>query len=151
ARRGASVKMMEVEWLHSAKKVSTPLSGLSRPIPRALWHRWRRGLGREPRHWPHWCVSGRIYRQDGRSRISSSAPQYPLRPTGAPAPEIDARITEIDRRLKAEFPDFSALARPEPLSIEDAAQLLHPDEALVLLLAGDAQETFVWALTRTGA
>jgi CHAT domain-containing protein/Tfp pilus assembly protein PilF len=65
--------------------------------------------------------------------------------------EIDARTAEIDGRLKAEFPDFFALARPEPLSIEDAAQVLHPDEALVLLLAGHAEETFVWALTRDGA
>jgi CHAT domain-containing protein/tetratricopeptide (TPR) repeat protein len=65
--------------------------------------------------------------------------------------EIDARTAEIDKRLKAEFPDFLALARPDPLSIEDTAQLLHPDEALVLLLAGHAEETFVWALTREGA
>jgi tetratricopeptide (TPR) repeat protein/CHAT domain-containing protein len=65
--------------------------------------------------------------------------------------EIDARIPEIDRRLKGEFPNFFALARPEPLSIEDTAQLLHSDEALVLLLAGHAEETFVWALTREGA
>jgi CHAT domain-containing protein len=64
--------------------------------------------------------------------------------------EIEARIDEIDMRFKVEFPNFSALARPEPLSIEDAAQLLHPDEALVLFLAGDTDETFAWALTREG-
>jgi hypothetical protein len=65
--------------------------------------------------------------------------------------EIDARITESDRRLKAEFPEFFALSRPEPLSIEDTAQLLRPDEALVLLLAGHPEEAFVWALTRDGS
>src|SRR5262249_10529328 len=65
--------------------------------------------------------------------------------------EIDARVAEIDRRLKVEFPEFFALSKPEPLLIEDAAQLLHPDEALVVLLAGHAEETFVWALTRDGS
>jgi tetratricopeptide (TPR) repeat protein len=65
--------------------------------------------------------------------------------------EIDARVAEIDRRLKVEFPEFFALSKPEPLSIEDATQLLHPDEALVVLLAGHAEETFVWALTRNGS
>ena len=57
---------------------------------------------------------------------------------------------QLDQRLKAEFPDFFALARPDPLPIEDAAQLLHPEEALILLSAGHAEETFVWALTRDG-
>jgi hypothetical protein len=28
---------------------------------------------------------------------------------------IDARIGEIDRRLAADFPDYAALARPQPL------------------------------------
>jgi CHAT domain-containing protein/Flp pilus assembly protein TadD len=65
--------------------------------------------------------------------------------------EIDVRITEIDHRLKAEFPDFFALAKPDPMSIEDAAQLLHPDEALVLLLARHDEETFIWAVTRDGS
>jgi tetratricopeptide (TPR) repeat protein len=65
--------------------------------------------------------------------------------------EIHARVAEIDRRLMVEFPEFFALSKPEPLSIEHAAKLLHTDEALVVLLAGHAEETFVWALTREGS
>jgi CHAT domain-containing protein/Tfp pilus assembly protein PilF len=65
--------------------------------------------------------------------------------------KIDARVAAIDSRLKAEFPQFFALTRPEPLSTLEAAELLHPDEALVLLLPGDDAHTFVWALTRDGA
>jgi CHAT domain-containing protein/tetratricopeptide (TPR) repeat protein len=66
------------------------------------------------------------------------------------AAEIDARVAAIDARLKAEFPQFFALTCPEPLSTSEAAELLYPDEALVLLLAGDDEATFVWALTRDG-
>src|SRR5262245_42045450 len=65
--------------------------------------------------------------------------------------ERPVRVKEIDRRLKVEFPEFFALSKPEPLSIEEATQLLHQDEALVVLLAGHAEETFVWALTRDGS
>jgi tetratricopeptide (TPR) repeat protein len=66
------------------------------------------------------------------------------------AAEIEARIAQIDSRLKVEFPEFFALARPESLSIEDATKLLRPDEALILMLAGHAEENFVWAVTREG-
>ena len=65
--------------------------------------------------------------------------------------EIDARIAEIDRRLAVEFPGYFALATPAPLSIAEAGALLGHDEALVVLLAGNAQETFVFAVTREAA
>ena len=66
---------------------------------------------------------------------------------------IDKRITEIDQRLKSDFPDYAALANPEPLTIEEVQKLLGPDEALVLLLDTPKvnpapAETFIWAVTR---
>ncbi len=64
---------------------------------------------------------------------------------------IDSRIADIDRRLKADFPNYFALASPEPLSIEVAANLLTDDEALVVLVAGHTEETYVFAVTRHGA
>ena len=47
---------------------------------------------------------------------------------------IDARIGEIDRRLAADFPDYAALARPQPLGVEQVQAELRADEALVLFL-----------------
>ncbi len=67
---------------------------------------------------------------------------------------IDARIGSIDQRLKTEFPDYAALARPEPLSVAQVQADLKSDEALVLFLDTDArkptpEETFVWVVTKT--
>jgi CHAT domain-containing protein/tetratricopeptide (TPR) repeat protein len=69
---------------------------------------------------------------------------------------IDARIAGIDKRLAAEFPDYAALASPEPLSVADVQAQLGADEALVLFLDTDdrfsavaPEETFIWVVTRT--
>jgi CHAT domain-containing protein/Tfp pilus assembly protein PilF len=67
---------------------------------------------------------------------------------------IDARIADIDKRLVAEFPDYAALSRPEPLSAEDVQVQLRPDEALILFLdtpewKPTPEETFVWVVTKT--
>ncbi|MCB1512661.1 MAG: CHAT domain-containing protein, partial [Hyphomicrobiaceae bacterium] len=69
---------------------------------------------------------------------------------------IDKRIAEIDVRLKAEFPDYAALANPEPLSIAQVQAQLRPDEALVLFLDTPAwkptpEETFIWVVTKTAS
>jgi hypothetical protein len=47
---------------------------------------------------------------------------------------IDARIADIDKRLAAAIPDYAALVRPAPISVEDVQAQLRPDEALVLFL-----------------
>jgi CHAT domain-containing protein/tetratricopeptide (TPR) repeat protein len=67
---------------------------------------------------------------------------------------IDARITEIDKKLAADFPDYAALASPAPLSVEDVQAQLRPDEALVLFLdtpewKPTPEETFIWVVTKT--
>jgi len=67
---------------------------------------------------------------------------------------IDTRIGEIDQRLKAEFPDYATLARPEPLSVADVQAALRADEALVLFLdtperKPTPEETFIWFITKT--
>ncbi len=68
---------------------------------------------------------------------------------------IDERIGEIDKRLTKEFPDYSALADPEALSIEAAQAQLAANEALLVFFDTEsappiAEETFVWAVTKTG-
>ena len=67
---------------------------------------------------------------------------------------IDARIGEIDRRLAADFPDYAALARPQPLGVEQVQAELRADEALVLFLdtpewKPTPEETFIWVITKT--
>jgi len=69
---------------------------------------------------------------------------------------IDARLGEIDAALARDFPDYAALANPEPLTIAAVQALLAPGEALVLFLdappAGPLPEQgFAWAITRTDA
>ena len=69
---------------------------------------------------------------------------------------IDARLAEIDAKLKAEFPDFAALASPAPLPLAEAQALLGEDEALVLFLdtpekKPTPEETFIWVATRNEA
>ena len=67
---------------------------------------------------------------------------------------IDGRIGAIDRRLKSDFPDYAALATPQPLSIEEVQAQLSADEALVLVLdtperQPTPEETFIWVVTKT--
>ena len=69
---------------------------------------------------------------------------------------IDIRIAAIDVALKDKFPDYTALASPEPLSIPDLQKVLRVDEALVLTLDTDelrpvVEETFIWVVTKTEA
>jgi CHAT domain-containing protein/tetratricopeptide (TPR) repeat protein len=63
--------------------------------------------------------------------------------------EIDARRVEIDQTFERDFPDYSALSGPEPVSVEETKGLLQPDEALVQFTVDD-NETFVWAIARDG-
>jgi len=67
---------------------------------------------------------------------------------------IDARIAAIDLRLKVEFPDYAALASPEPLTVAQVQADLRLDEALVLFLdtpelKPTPEETFIWVVTKT--
>jgi CHAT domain-containing protein len=67
---------------------------------------------------------------------------------------IDARITDINKRLTADFPDYAALARTTPLTVEEVQAQLGADEALVLFLDTPAwqptpEETFIWVVTKT--
>src|SRR5262245_35000947 len=69
---------------------------------------------------------------------------------------IDARIIEIDKALARDFPEYSALASPEPISIVDVQAALHANEALVLFLdtvewKPTPEETFLWVINKTSA
>jgi CHAT domain-containing protein/Tfp pilus assembly protein PilF len=98
----------------------------------------------------------------GRDTIRTKAASQPREKRDQTAEEanaarlnaIDKRIGEIDQRLKAEFPDYAALASPAPLPLADVQALLGSDEALVLFLdtpewEPTPEETFVWVVTKT--
>lgn len=63
---------------------------------------------------------------------------------------LEARIGEIDGRLKREFPDYFALVNPEPLSIGDTQALLRPSEALVQFAVGP-KGTLAWLVGKSEA
>ena len=67
---------------------------------------------------------------------------------------IDTRIGEIDQRLRQDFPDYTALANPQPVALETAQRHLGENEALVMILDPDKAHddraaTFIWVVTRT--
>jgi hypothetical protein len=111
---------------------------------------------------PHWCANARTSRGEWRAKDKAliAALSQPSAQRDAAAERgfrnrlaaIDQRIAAIDKTLAHAFPDFTALAGAEPLSIPEIQQQLKPDEALILLLATEhldaaPEETFIWVVT----
>ena len=61
----------------------------------------------------------------------------------------ESKLAANTARLEREFPEYAALASPQPLEAEEVQQLLGADEALIFFLTGD-KESYVFALTRDG-
>ena len=64
--------------------------------------------------------------------------------------ETEGRLNAVAARIDKEFPNYTALAHPKPLTAEEVQKLLGTDEALIFFLAG-AKESYVLALTRRGS
>src|SRR5205814_896863 len=70
---------------------------------------------------------------------------------------IDQRLAAIDLSLARDYPEYTDLAYPVPITIAEAQALLSDSEALVLFLdsAGggpkSAEQTFVWVVTKNEA
>jgi CHAT domain-containing protein/tetratricopeptide (TPR) repeat protein len=47
---------------------------------------------------------------------------------------IESRLNAVDARLRAEFPEYFALIRPEALDVNAVRQLLAPDEAILMVV-----------------
>ncbi len=80
-------------------------------------------------------------RQD---RQRASAPHDALR---RQADAVARRLEEIDATLAVRFPQYAALVSAGPVSLREAAGLLRPDEAL-LLLVPTRDHVYVWTVTR---
>jgi CHAT domain-containing protein/Tfp pilus assembly protein PilF len=63
--------------------------------------------------------------------------------------DTESRLATIAAQLQQQFPDYAALASPQPLKVEETQKLLGADEALVFFLTGD-RESYVFAVTRDG-
>jgi tetratricopeptide (TPR) repeat protein/CHAT domain-containing protein len=62
--------------------------------------------------------------------------------------EADRQLTALNLRLAKEFPEYTALASPEPLSVAATQAELRPDEALVqFAITGD--DMLAWLVTKT--
>ncbi|HXI06067.1 MAG: CHAT domain-containing tetratricopeptide repeat protein [Bradyrhizobium sp.] len=61
--------------------------------------------------------------------------------------EIAGERAKLQKALSAEFPDYSALSNPLPLTSKEVQSLLTADEAMVLFAVTE-KESFVVALTR---
>jgi len=64
--------------------------------------------------------------------------------------KTDLQLVALNARLAREFPEYAALASPEPLSIKATQEQLQADEALVLF-AFTWAEGFAWVVTRERA
>jgi CHAT domain-containing protein len=61
--------------------------------------------------------------------------------------EMEKQIGEIDRLLAAKFPDYAALANPEPLSLTQTQAQLRPGDALYNAIFMD-DEAYAWVVTK---
>jgi CHAT domain-containing protein/tetratricopeptide (TPR) repeat protein len=71
-----------------------------------------------------------------------------LRAKLAELADIDISLAAIDTSLKEAYPNYSALLRPEPLTLQATQKLLREDEALIFFIETGGP-TWVWAVTKT--
>jgi tetratricopeptide (TPR) repeat protein len=67
---------------------------------------------------------------------------------------IDGRLKAIDAQFAKDFPEYASLTSPKAASVAEVQALLHPKEALVLLLDTTEwrpipEETFIWVVTKS--
>ena len=63
--------------------------------------------------------------------------------------DIGSERERIQATLSQKFPDYAALAKPDPVSKEDTQKLLGDDEAVVAFYTGT--KSYVWVVTKTDA
>jgi CHAT domain-containing protein len=101
--------------------------------------------------------------QDGRNEISALYDLLSQLHDLAEDPVVVNRITVVQQRiailsslltknqivLKAQFPHYDQLTRPQPPDVPSTAKLLKPGEALISLFP-TTDQTYVWAVSSTG-
>jgi CHAT domain-containing protein len=59
--------------------------------------------------------------------------------------DIERKLADVRGKLDAQYPEYSALSRPRPTTLEETQKLLGPDEAMVFWLVGK-DNTYVFAV-----
>ena len=59
--------------------------------------------------------------------------------------EIERKLAEVRGKLDAQYPEYSALSRPRPTTLEETQKLLGTDEAMVFWLV-EKDSTYVFAI-----
>jgi CHAT domain-containing protein/tetratricopeptide (TPR) repeat protein len=63
--------------------------------------------------------------------------------------EIDRRLADLDGHLARDFPDYAAVANPQPVPLSTVQAPLRDNEVLVAFIETPAR-SWVWAITKTG-
>ncbi len=61
--------------------------------------------------------------------------------------KLEARIDALRKSVASRYPAYNALVNPTPVTPARVAEILGPDEVLVLLLSGE-QSSYVWAIAK---
>lgn len=64
--------------------------------------------------------------------------------------QVVSRIDSLDGRLAKDFPEYAALASPQPLSIEATQSILAPQEALIFV-ASLPKQSLIWVIGKDTA
>ena len=62
--------------------------------------------------------------------------------------EIDRRLADIDQRLAREFPEYTALINPQPLTAIEIQAVLRDDEAMVVFIETPSP-SWAWVISKT--
>jgi CHAT domain-containing protein len=76
---------------------------------------------------------------------SAGAPTAPS--LAAAMSKLEGEIGGVDVAIARDFPDFSELINPQPLTVPETEALLGPDEALVTFAINDG-DTLIWVITK---
>lgn len=60
---------------------------------------------------------------------------------------LEAKLNALKKSVAVRYPSYNALVDPKPLPLRIVQDILGPEEALVMLLAG-GERSYVWAVTR---
>lgn len=63
--------------------------------------------------------------------------------------KVGANLTEANRQLRRDFPDYAELVQPGALSVADTQARLKPDEALLMIVSSGA-DVYSFAVTKEG-
>jgi CHAT domain-containing protein len=59
--------------------------------------------------------------------------------------EMESSLNDLKEKLNQDFPDYTALVKPQPLALKDVAKLLNPNDAILKFVV-ESEMTYVWII-----